>query len=66
MLDYEITDDQSTRICPYCKHKQRFTDDALGEDEELEEECEECGKEYLVIGQCNYWFNCRKKEVQGG
>lgn len=49
-------------ICPYCKHKDQFTGDALGDDESTEEECSECGKTFTIRASVSVDHYCYPSE----
>lgn len=49
-------------ICPYCQHKDGYTGDSLGDQEETEVTCGECGKEFRVKMEATYSHECYKLE----
>lgn len=60
MGDYEYSEGD-TLCCPYCKHEFEFTGDPLDQDEEIEVDCPECGKEYVARADYSRSFNNYKK-----
>ncbi len=52
--------------CPYCGAEWDWGGDPLDQDEEVEEECEECGKSFMVT--CNYSvsYDCNKADCLNG
>lgn len=60
-FDYEVCSSGEV-ICPYCKHKDGFTSDALGDDETCEEQCSGCGKTFIVRASVSVDHQCYKKE----
>lgn len=49
-------------VCPYCGKTEQYQDDALAEDETIEQECGECGKIFLVTASISVTHHCYKKE----
>jgi len=60
--DYEVCSSGEV-ICPYCKTKDQFTSDALGDDETCEEICGNCGKDFIVRAMVSVDHQCEKKEA---
>lgn len=59
--DYEYSDGDNL-CCPYCKHEFTYTGDSLYQDEETENVCPECDKEFVSVADYSRSFNNYKKE----
>ena len=54
--DYEYSDGDSL-CCPHCKSEFEYTGDPIGQDEEVENECPDCGKEFVSVADYTRSFN---------
>lgn len=61
MEDYEYSDGDNL-CCPYCKNEFTYTGDPLDQDEETENECPECEKEFVSVADYSRSFHNYKKE----
>ena len=61
MFDYELCSSGEI-VCPYCKHKDQFSSDALGDDEACEETCSNCEKVFSVMASVSVDHHCYKLE----
>jgi len=61
MIDYEFCRDCET-VCPYCKNKEQYSGDSLGNNEETEEVCSNCKKTFIVRCVVSADHECYPKE----
>ena len=59
MEDFEYSD---CLCCPYCKNEFEHTGDPLDQDEEIENECEHCGKTFTSVANYTLYFSNYKKK----
>lgn len=59
--NYEYSDGNSL-CCPYCKSEFEYTGDPIGQDEEIENNCPDYGKDFVSVADYSRSFNNYKKE----
>lgn len=50
-------------VCPYCGHRYEDSYECGGNDEYLEEECEDCGREFYVTRIIDISYDTKPKEA---
>ena len=61
-----IDDDTAEIECPHCEFGYCYGGDAMGPDEEDEEDCPSCGRTFWLKQNVSYWFTARVKDDEAG
>lgn len=55
----ETIGDGNSVPCPHCGQEQTYSGDALGDSDEYESECSDCGKSFVWVGNTTFYFTAR-------